>query len=81
MASNISSNGWVHSGIVTIPQTAVIPRLLTRSAMMLDWIAAEYPSTQNRLFRWTDLQEILNSGYVLDGYTAEEISLALGRNR
>jgi hypothetical protein len=73
-------NGWEHAGIITIPETFHPDRLTIRAAMMLDWIAAAYPSTQNRLFRWTDLQQQLNSGYVLEGYTAEEISLALGRN-
>jgi hypothetical protein len=40
---------------------------------------AAFPNPQNTLFRWTDLQQQLNSGYFLDGYTAEEIALALGR--
>jgi hypothetical protein len=69
-----------HAGIIAIPEGSHALRLAVRTAMMLDWIVAEYPSTQNRLFRWTDLQWQLNSGYVLGGYTAEEISLALGRN-
>lgn len=47
--------------------------------MMLDWINAEFPGPQSTLFRWTDLQQQLNGGYVLEGYTAEEIALALGR--
>ncbi len=72
-------NQWSHSGIITIPQTAVILRLFVRCAMMLDWISTEFPDPQNTLFRWTDLQQHLNSGYFLDGYTNEEIALALGR--
>lgn len=69
---------WPHSGIVAIPQRNS-SRFFIRCAMMLDWINAEFPDPRNTLFRWTDLQQRLNSGYFLDGYTAEEISLALGR--
>lgn len=72
-------NEWQHSGIVTVPQTAVRIRLLVRCAMMLDWIAAEFPDPRNQLFRWTDLQQRLISGYFLEGYTDAEIALALGR--
>ncbi len=68
-----------HTGIIAIPEGSHAFRLAVRTAMTLDWIAAEYPSSQNRLFRWTDLQQRLNSGYVLEGYAAEEIALALGR--
>jgi Domain of unknown function (DUF5615) len=67
-----------HGGIITIPQRNS-PRFFIRSAMMLDWIKAEYPDTQNRLFRWTDLQQHLISGYVLEGYHEAETALALGR--
>lgn len=72
-------NGWTHGGIVTIPQTAVIPRLLIRSSMMLDWIAAEVTDPRNLLFRWTELQQQIIGGYVLQGYTDAEIGIALGR--
>ncbi len=71
-------SGWPHGGIVTIPQRNS-PRFFIRCAMMLDWIQTEFPDPENTVFRWTDLQQQLNSGYVLEGYTAEEISLALGR--
>jgi len=72
-------DGWAHSGIVTIPQTAVIPRLLIRSAMMLDWIAAEFLDQRNLLFRWTNLQQRIIGGYVLEGSTDTQIGIALGR--
>ncbi|GEM_PF-2245443 len=71
-------NGWPHSGIIAIPQRNS-PRFFIRCAMMLDWINAEFPDPQNELFRWTDLQQQIISGHVLEGYTAAEISLALGR--
>jgi hypothetical protein len=72
-------HGWPHSGIVTLPQRNSL-RFFIRCAMMLDWIRAEIPDPHHMLFRWTDLQQQLNSGYVLEGYSTEEISLALGRN-
>ncbi len=70
--------GRQHFGIVTIPQRNSA-RFFVRSTLMLDWIAAEYPDTRNRLFRWTDLQQRMIGGYTLSGYTEEEIALALGR--
>jgi hypothetical protein len=73
-------NGWEHSGLVTMPQTAVIARLLIRSVMMLDWIVAEFLDQHNFLCRWTDLQQRLNSDYMLEEYTDVEIALAVGRS-
>ncbi len=70
--------GWPHSGIVTIPQRNS-PRFFIRCAMMLEWIRVEFPDPQDMLFRWTDLQRQISSGYIVEGYTVEEISLALGR--
>jgi hypothetical protein len=68
-----------HSGIITVPFTAVPERLALRCAMMLDWINAEFPDPQNRLFRWTDLQQRMIGGYTLEGYSDAEIALALSR--
>jgi Domain of unknown function (DUF5615) len=70
--------GWSHSGIIAIPQRNP-PRFFIRCTMMLDWIAAEYPDTHDRLFRWTDLQQRMIGGYTPEGYTDAEIALALGR--
>ncbi|HEY8291047.1 MAG TPA: hypothetical protein VIG44_01100, partial [Thermomicrobiales bacterium] len=61
------------------PEGSHALRLAVRTAMTLDWIAAEYPDPRNRLFRWTDLQQRIISGYMLEGYTDAEIALALGR--
>lgn len=72
-------NGWEHAGIITIPETFNPYRLTVRAAMALDWITAEFPDPSNSLFRWTDLQQRLNGGYVLGGYSDAEIALALGR--
>lgn len=71
--------GWPHSGIIIIRQTAIPIRLRVRCAMMLDWIDAEFPDPRNTLFRWTDLQQQLIGGYRLANYSADEIAMALGR--
>lgn len=68
-----------HSGIITVPFTAVPERLAIRCALMLDWIAAAFADQRNLLFRWTDLQQQIINGYILEGYTVGEISIALGR--
>jgi len=68
-----------HAGIIAIPEGSQAFRLAVRTAMMLDWIAAEYPNTHNRLFRWKDLQQQIIGGYILTGYTDAEVALALGR--
>ncbi len=73
------ANEEMHSGIITLPDTPISERLAVRSAMMLDWIAAEFPDPRSHLFRWNDLQQRLISGYSLEGYTEAEIALALGR--
>ena len=72
-------NGWEHAGIITISETFNPDRLTIRAAIMLDWIKAEFPDLRNRLFRWTDLQQRIISGYILSGYTDAEVALALGR--
>lgn len=72
-------NGWEHGGIITVPQDDHLPqRLHIRSAMLIDW-ADTFATTRNVLFRWTDLQTQLSSGYRLSGFSADEIDLAVGR--
>ncbi len=73
------ANDEMHSGIITLPDTPISERLAVRSAMMLDWIAVEFPDPRNHLFRWNDLQRRLIGGYLLDKYAAVEVALALGR--
>ncbi len=73
------ANGWEHGGIITVPQDDHLPqRLHIRSAMLIDW-ANTFATTRNVLFRWTDLQTQLYSGYRLSGFSADEIDLAVGR--
>ena len=70
--------GWPHSGIIAIPQRNS-PRFFIRCAMMLDWIAVEFPASRDQLFRWADLQQQIIGGYILTEYTEAEIAIALGR--
>jgi hypothetical protein len=73
------TNRWEHGGIITVPQDDQLPqRLHIRSAMLIEW-AATFATTQNVLFRWTDLQVLLYSGYPLRGFGTDEIDLAVGR--
>ena len=37
------------------------------------------PDHRSRLFKWGHLQELLEQGYRLEGYSLEEIRLALAR--
>lgn len=73
------AHGWEHGGIITVPQDDHLPqRLNIRSAMLIDW-ADTFARTRNALFRWTELQTQLYSGYTLSGFSADEIDLAVGR--
>ncbi|MBI4491684.1 MAG: hypothetical protein HY690_02710 [Chloroflexi bacterium] len=48
--------------------------------MLLDWIAT-FPDHRSRLFKWGQLQELIEQGYRLPGYSEAEVQLALGRTR
>jgi hypothetical protein len=71
-------NGEEHPGIVILPATSPLPRLTIRAAMMLDWIGG-LGEWRTRLFEWGDLQYLLTQGLRLEGYTEEELRLALGQ--
>lgn len=79
--ATFQANNEQHAGIIAIPEGSHAHRLAIRTAMMLDWIAAEFPDPRNHLFRWTDLQQQVIRGYVLEGYTDDEIALAFGKTR
>jgi hypothetical protein len=70
-----------HGGIVTIPADDERPdRFALRCALIAIWIQTEFDTPRDHLFRWTDLQQQLQHGYVPAGFTNEEIAYALGRN-
>lgn len=71
--------GERHGGIITVPQDDQAPeRFSIRCAMMAAWVATAFPTPENGLFRWSDLQTMLHQGHQPAGFTATEIALALG---
>ncbi len=68
-----------HGGIILIPDTGPISRLVIRAAMMLDWIGLE-DEHRSRLFKWGQLQLLLTQGYRLPelGYSESDVRHALG---
>jgi hypothetical protein len=68
-------NRW-HCGILLIPETGPITRLILRAALMLDWM--EQQGVEMQIAKWGDLQLRLTQGYRPPGYTETEIRHALG---
>jgi hypothetical protein len=72
--------GRTHSGIIGLPQTRGGPlrRLELRLTMMLDWVGTQ--PYESRLFKWGQLQPLLERRFRLPGYSEEEVSVAPGRS-
>jgi hypothetical protein len=70
--------GRPHGGIVILPAGTILERLTLRAAMMLDWLGV-MPDYRSGFFKWGHLQELLEQGYRLQGYSSEEVRLALAR--
>lgn len=70
--------GKTHPGIACVPQRGSLGRRIVRAAMMLDWI--ETQSHGSRLFIWGQLQQILEEGFRLPGYSEDDVREALGRS-
>lgn len=66
-----------HSGIVVLQQKPPLHVQEIRAAMMLDWIAT-LPDHQSQLFKWSQLQRLLDHGARLAGYTDADVHLACG---
>jgi hypothetical protein len=69
--------GRAHAGILLLPQ-GDISVLAVRVAILLDWIRAE-GDLRSRLFTWGMLQEQIERGFRLPGYSEQDVRLALGR--
>jgi hypothetical protein len=76
--SAYSERGQEHSGIIVLPATPPLARVVIRLAMLLTWIASE-ADQQTRLFKWGQLQELIERGQVPPGYNEGDLDLALGR--
>jgi hypothetical protein len=69
-----------HGGIVILPESRQLTRLIIRAAMMLDWLGAQ-GDYRSRYFTWGNLQYLLTQGYRLSGYSDAEVRLALAQER
>jgi hypothetical protein len=70
----------VHAGIILLQQKPSLAIQTLRAAMMLDWIGT-LPSHYSRLFKWSQLQQLLDRGHRPAGYSDLEIRLASGQLR
>jgi hypothetical protein len=75
----LMAEGQEHAGIVLLPQTVPLSRLIARARLLMEWVAT-FPDVRSRLFRWTDLQQQLVHGYRVPGSrcTEQEVRHALG---
>jgi hypothetical protein len=67
-----------HAGIIELPERPPFARLVIRATMMLAWIGMTGETT-SVYYPWGQLQERLEGGYRLPGFTEEDLRLALGR--
>jgi len=71
-------NGRAHGGVIIVPASPPLDRLMIRAALMLDWLDT-MPDHRSRLFKWGHLQGLLEQGYRLPGYHEHDVRLALAR--
>ena len=74
------SGGRQHAGIVLLPQSEDLARTVVRTSMLLDWLAASAPDNagESSLVNWNDLQSLLHRGERIQGYSEQDVRLALG---
>jgi hypothetical protein len=68
--------GRRHPGILCVPQRGSLRRRTLRVAMMLDWIATQ--PYESGFFAWGHLQQMLEGGFRLAGYSEDDVRYALG---
>lgn len=71
--------GREHGGITLLPQRGSLDVRELRLAMLLDWIALTVADPRSRLFRWGQLQRLLEQGLRVPGYTEDDVRLVLRR--
>ncbi len=74
--SDFLRHGRAHRGILCVPQRGSPALRTLRAAMLLDWIADQ--PQRSSLFVWGQLQQLLERGFRLPGYTEEEVRQVLG---
>lgn len=71
--------GRSHGGIILVPQDDISPqRFAIRCAMRITWAGTDTNGTINRLYRWADLQVLLQQGYMPVGFTEHDVRVVLG---
>jgi hypothetical protein len=70
--------GRSHGGMILLSRTTPLTRLTMRVTMLLDWIAT-LDGYHNRLFTWGSLQDLLDGGFRLPGYSEQDVQFAVGR--
>jgi hypothetical protein len=65
------------SGVIVLPERPPFNRLEIRAAMMLVWLTTL--DSRSGLFKWGQLQELLEQGYCPPGFGAADVQLVLGR--
>jgi hypothetical protein len=78
LADDYQHRHEVHGGIVVLPGRPPFERVAVRAAMMLDWLGT-MPDHRSGLFKWGHLQDLLEQGHRLPGYSDDEVRLALAR--
>jgi hypothetical protein len=74
------SSGRQHAGIVLLPQSENLARTVARASMLLDWLAVSAPDNagESPLVNWNDLQSLLHRRERIQGYSEQDVRLALG---
>ena len=72
--------GRDHADIVAIPSTSAPDQMLIRIAMLLTWLR-DLPAHETGVFSWGDLQFQMTQGFRLDGFSGDDVRLALGQAR
>jgi hypothetical protein len=78
LARDYRRRGKDHGGIIILPEHAPLDRMTIRATMMLDWVGG-MNVFHSGYFKWGHLQERLEQGHRLLGYTEDEVRLALAR--
>jgi hypothetical protein len=73
-------SGRQHAGIVLLPQSENLARTVVRASMLLDWLAANASDNagESPVVNWNDVQSLLHRGERIQGYSEQDVRLALG---
>ena len=66
-----------HGGIILIPQTTPFDHFVIRARLMLDWVGS-FDEHTGRLFRWSELQQLVIHGYRRPHWDEQAVRTAMG---